>query len=85
MATVMMTVRMTPMMTIVFATKINKLMAIATTTMMTRMMAIGMTKLIIYAYIYYMILNTRWFNLVCSLTAAASPPLDYKPSTFAFA
>ena len=27
----------------------------------------------------------RWFNSACSLTAAASPPLDSKRSTFAFA
>ena len=35
--------------------------------------------------ILYQYICTRWFNSVCSLTAAASPPLDYKPSTFAFA
>ena len=56
MVTMMMTIRMTPKMTIVFATKINKLMAIATTTMMTRMMATGMTKLIQYINILIYIL-----------------------------
>ena len=59
----MMTIRMTPIMTTVFNTKTNKLMAIAMTTMMTRMMTTGMTKLILYARYYINILICKVVQL----------------------